>query len=425
MRLLAVLAGITLLSLGIAFMFRCGLGSDPWSVLAHGIAVKARIGLGLSSFLISVLCVVGGYAMGVKPGLGTVLTMTLVALAVRLLVDGSMIEAPRTLLGSLWFLTMGVLFSGFGIALYVCGNMGAGPRENLMFGVIRLTGIRIAIIRALMECSVTLVGFLIGGTAGLGTIAYAVSLGYVVERSFSVMDRVTRRLPALGVLSAPYSTKKSVRFRGRRGVIVDSGDAEQEAIMQSAYLMSAAAKTAPKACAADSIVTAILTGQEKNSLAELMRKKASEKRAVSNRKAMLRDALRVQKASAVFLAGIRGGTVPVGSLDCGACGCSSCSNFRSLPKSEGEDFRGPLCAFHLIDLGIALGSAAKVASALNIDNRILYTAGAAARGGGYLEADVIMGIALSVSAKNIFFDHGYPYSPEKIKELVEFYQSID
>ncbi|MCL4554803.1 MAG: DUF2148 domain-containing protein [Actinobacteria bacterium] len=204
-------------------------------------------------------------------------------------------------------------------------------------------------------------------------------------------------------------------------MVITSEVAEREAVAQAANLMAVAAKTAPKACAADTIVSAVLTGEHKDSLAGRMRAKAAGKRAASNRKAMVRDASRVDGSAAVFLAGIRGGTSPVGSLDCGACGNPSCARFRSAPKVEGEDFLGPLCVFHLIDLGIALGSAAKVASSLNVDNRILYTAGAAARGGGYIEAEVIMGIALSVGAKNIFFDHGYPYGPREIKELVEFY----
>ena len=75
-------------------------------------------------------------------------------------------------------------------------------------------------------------------------------------------------------------------------------------------------------------------------------------------------------------------------------------------KKMGEDFVGPLCAFQVMDLGIALGVAAKMAGELNIDNRLMYSAGAAAMNLGLLEADMIIALPLSVSAKNIFFDRG-------------------
>jgi uncharacterized ferredoxin-like protein len=74
------------------------------------------------------------------------------------------------------------------------------------------------------------------------------------------------------------------------------------------------------------------------------------------------------------------------------------------PKKKGEDFVGPLCAFQVMDLGIALGVAAKMAGELNIDNRMMYSAGAAAMNLGFLNADLIIALPLSVSEKNIFFD---------------------
>jgi uncharacterized ferredoxin-like protein len=92
-------------------------------------------------------------------------------------------------------------------------------------------------------------------------------------------------------------------------------------------------------------------------------------------------------------------------LNCGACGHGGCVEFLKVEKREGEDYRGPLCMFQAVDLGIALGSAVKVASDLNVDNRIMYTLGAAARKLGMLDCDVIVGIPLSITGKNPFFDH--------------------
>jgi uncharacterized ferredoxin-like protein len=89
-------------------------------------------------------------------------------------------------------------------------------------------------------------------------------------------------------------------------------------------------------------------------------------------------------------------------LDCGACGFSSCEEFNS--KSHSGDFGGPNCFLRALDMGIALGSAAKLASEMNVDNRIMYRVGVSARRLGLLRSSVAHGIPLSATGKNIFFD---------------------
>ena len=90
-------------------------------------------------------------------------------------------------------------------------------------------------------------------------------------------------------------------------------------------------------------------------------------------------------------------------LDCGACGYESCSLLAKARKKT-RDFTGPNCIFQAMDLGIALGSAVKIASELNIDNRMMYSIGVAAKDMGLLDADVIIGIPLAVTGKSPFFD---------------------
>jgi len=91
-------------------------------------------------------------------------------------------------------------------------------------------------------------------------------------------------------------------------------------------------------------------------------------------------------------------------LNCGACGYKNCKGLLSIGKREGEDFTGPVCIFQAIDLGIALGSAVKLAGELSIDNRIMYTVGAAAKKLNLIDSDLIIGIPLSVVGKNPYFD---------------------
>jgi uncharacterized ferredoxin-like protein len=90
-------------------------------------------------------------------------------------------------------------------------------------------------------------------------------------------------------------------------------------------------------------------------------------------------------------------------LDCGACGYPDCKTFEQQAKPA-QEFAGPTCAFRLLDMGIALGSAVKTASILNVDNRIMYRIGTVARHMQLVDWDFVMGVPLSASGKNIFFD---------------------
>lgn len=177
-----------------------------------------------------------------------------------------------------------------------------------------------------------------------------------------------------------------------------SGDkAEFEGVLQVAKLMCVAARTAPKTKGMDSIVTKILVGEELGKLAEVMDKLADE----LGYKFFKRDAKCVRKSFAVVLIGVKMDK-PL-NLNCQACGFKSCLElFKSI--REMKCFRAPVCAMKLLDLGIAIGSAVKLASTLNVDNRIMFSIGVAAVKAGFIDADIAMGIPLSAYGKNIYFD---------------------
>ena len=186
--------------------------------------------------------------------------------------------------------------------------------------------------------------------------------------------------------------------------IINSNESESRAVLAAATLMAAAARTAPKTRGMDSVKTLIVTGEELETLAREMEARTDAK--AFRIGAFPRDAQNVRRAAAVFLVGVTGEPKnPAAPLSCGACGHMSCGEFVAADQREGEDFRGPLCMFQSVDLGIALGAAVKVAGDLNIDNRIMYTVGAAARKLGWpAECDVVIGVPLSVSGKSPFFD---------------------
>ncbi|MFB0544374.1 MAG: DUF2148 domain-containing protein, partial [Asgard group archaeon] len=115
-----------------------------------------------------------------------------------------------------------------------------------------------------------------------------------------------------------------------------------------------------------------------------------------------RDANSIDTAQSLVIVGVRG-RKPIG-LDCGACGMT-CEELKKTLFENARDFKGPFCAFKVLDLGIALGSAVKTAQIHNIDNRIIYRVGVVAKQLKILdEADIIMGIPLAVTSKSPFFD---------------------
>ena len=162
-------------------------------------------------------------------------------------------------------------------------------------------------------------------------------------------------------------------------------------------LMAVSARTAPKSRGEDCISIKIIEGEDVKKLADAMYDYAEE----SGNKGFERDGKNVEDSPYAMLIGIKDARHT--GLNCGACGSATCSEHDSVSKFDGE-YKGPQCAFRLVDLGIALGSAVKTASMLNVDNRIIYRMGVAARRAGIVDWDVIMGIPLSATGKNIYFD---------------------
>jgi uncharacterized ferredoxin-like protein len=178
--------------------------------------------------------------------------------------------------------------------------------------------------------------------------------------------------------------------------MIESGpQIEYEAVIQACKFMLASIRTAPKSRGMDTIYSSILTGKEKQKIADWL--KGQERAPFFER-----DGHCVEKAQALLLVGVKGEPV---ELNCGGCGYENCEGFKKVEKKKGRDFTGPNCIFKLIDLGIAIGSAVKTGSLLNVDNRVFYTAGTAAKNLGFLkEADVIIGIPVVLAGKNPFFD---------------------
>ena len=181
--------------------------------------------------------------------------------------------------------------------------------------------------------------------------------------------------------------------------VIDYSNAENEGLLHVAKLMMVSARTAPKSGGRDDVETLLVYGDEKDKIAEEMERLGKER----NAKGFLRDGKNVRDSAAVILIGVEG-TKSFG-LNCGGCGYKTCADFDKAARTKGMDFTGPNCIFKSLDMGIALGSAAKTAMDNNADNRIMYRIGtAAARLGLIKKSSVVMGIPISAKGKSIYFD---------------------
>ena len=196
-----------------------------------------------------------------------------------------------------------------------------------------------------------------------------------------------------------YLSVEHLLSEGEPMPVITSKDGEAQGLFRAAELMMVSCRTAPKSGGVDDVETILMTGDEKDKIAAEMEKIAGERKIDG----FNRDAENVKRSEALLLVGVNGRKNF--GLSCGACGHSTCEEFNRAAAVRGLDFEGPSCVFKMLDLGIALGSAVKSASDLNVDNRIMYRAGTAAKRLGYLSASsVVMGIPISASGKSIYFD---------------------
>ena len=169
----------------------------------------------------------------------------------------------------------------------------------------------------------------------------------------------------------------------------------KEAIIDIARFMAVSARTAPKSKGEDFVTIEVLEGDKVTEIGQAMVRWGEE----NGINGFIRDGRNVLASDAVVLVGIKDAE-PLG-LNCGACGFDLCTEL--LPENKSQ-FKGPQCAFRLVDLGIAVGSAVKTASILNVDNRIMYRIGMIARKREMINDDVVLGIPLSAHGKNVYFD---------------------
>lgn len=178
-RLIQLYAGLILYGVSLAFMIRADLGLDPWDVFHQGVAEKLGWSFGLVVNATGLLVLLLWIPLRQRPGLGTISNVLVIGVAV----DVAMLFSPP--MDSLpWravLLAAGIILNAVATAAYIGAQFGPGPRDGLMTGLVRRTGRSVRVIRTGVEVSVLAVGWLLGGSVGIGTVAYALAIGPLVH----------------------------------------------------------------------------------------------------------------------------------------------------------------------------------------------------------------------------------------------------
>lgn len=178
-RLPQLLVGLALFGATLAVIIRATLGNAPWDVLHQGLALHLPISIGTAVIALSIVVLLFWIPLREPPGLGTVLNSVLVGLTADLTL--SLLSAPDALWERLLLMAGGVVLNAFATALYIGSQFGAGPRDGLMTGLHRRTGVSIRLVRTCLEIAVVVLGWLFGGVVGIGTVIYALAMGPLVQ----------------------------------------------------------------------------------------------------------------------------------------------------------------------------------------------------------------------------------------------------
>jgi uncharacterized membrane protein YczE len=195
-RLIQLFIGLLLYGLAGALQVRSALGLDPWDVFHQGVARHLGLGIGTVVILVGAAVLLAWIPLRQRPGFGTLSNVVLIGVSM----NASLMWLPRVnLLG--WRIAdmlAGVVLCGVATGMYIGANLGPGPRDGLMTGLSRRTGRSIRLTRTALEITVLTVGWLLGGTVGVGTVVFALGIGPLVQVFLPLFD-VGRRSPVEGI----------------------------------------------------------------------------------------------------------------------------------------------------------------------------------------------------------------------------------
>ena len=179
--------GIILFSLGIVFTMKANLGYGPWEVFHQGLGETIGLSIGKASILTGLVIGVIVALLGEKLGLGTILNMVFIGFFIDVILALDFIPQMDSLWSGIVEITIGFFIIAFGSYFYIRSGFGAGPRDSLMVLLERKSKLSVGICRIILESSAVLIGWMLGGPVGLGTVLAVFGIGFCVQIVFTLM----------------------------------------------------------------------------------------------------------------------------------------------------------------------------------------------------------------------------------------------
>ena len=192
-RVIQLFAGLVLYGVSMSFMVESGLGLNPWDVFHQGLSKATGISFGWVVILLGIPILLLWIPLRQRPGFGTLANLVVIGFVV----DGALAVLPagEAIPARIGYLVGGILMNGFATGLYIGSQFGPGPRDGLMTGIhARFPRLSIRLVRTTIEVAVLAIGFLLGGTVGIGTVAYALAIGPLVHLFIPLCTVEPRRL---------------------------------------------------------------------------------------------------------------------------------------------------------------------------------------------------------------------------------------
>ncbi len=187
MRLKAIpklLIGFFVIAIGIQMTILADLGMNPWGTFHQGVAKITPLSFGQVTQVTGLAVIIFSLFFKIKPGLGTVLNMLFIGAFVDFIKFFGLVPQPNALAFKILYLLVGMFLFNYGVYVYLSCRLGAGPRDGLLVGLVKITGKTVTTIRPLIEITVLVIGIILGGTFGIGTIINALAGGWMLQQIF-------------------------------------------------------------------------------------------------------------------------------------------------------------------------------------------------------------------------------------------------
>ncbi|MBU3106101.1 YczE/YyaS/YitT family protein [Clostridium gasigenes] len=184
--LIRLFVGFVFCASSTTIMLNSNLGLSPWDVFHQGVSNVVGVTIGQASIIVSIVFVIIGMMLGQKLGLGTILNMIIVGKLIDVIMAMNIIPVATNIIGGIIMMIIGMLVMGFGCYLYIGCGLGCGPRDGVMIGLSKKVKKPIKYVRTSIEVTVLILGYILGGNVGVGTLISAIALGYSMQSMFKL-----------------------------------------------------------------------------------------------------------------------------------------------------------------------------------------------------------------------------------------------